>query len=324
MGRRSRQYKSVPAAAAATAASLQEFAELDPSLPLRERVRTLAPVAYGVRDIGSSLMPGHRSGFARILEYLRQHVGQVVPESELFVVAGIDDWARRLRELRVEHGWPIYSGMTFRQIAAEDPDQQASIETHLGFPVSGLRPEEYVLLEDAPDAFAAAHWKLLKSLRNSKASLQDRMLSLLRQSVGQPISGEQFRYIAGKANEWPRRLRELRTEQGWPVQTRMQGRLDLPVGSYVLVEDRQAPPHDRKISDSVWSEVLKRDQFRCRYCGWSKVDGHPHDRKQFLELHHLIDHAARGQNTAGNLVTLCNVDHDDVHAGRINLPADWP
>lgn len=324
MGRRSKQYKDVPAAAADTSAALEEFAKLDASVPLRERVKVLAPIAYGVRDIGSSLMPGHSSGFARILEYLRQNVGQIVPESELFVVAGIDDWARRLRELRVEHGWPIYSGVTFRQLAAEDPEQLASIEEYLGFSVAKLRPEEYVLLENSPDAHAAAHWKLLKSLRNSKASLQDRMLSLLRQSVGQPITGEQFRYIAGKANEWPRRLRELRTEEGWPVQTRMQGRPDLPVGSYVLVEDRQAEPHDRKISDPVRSAVLERDKFSCRHCGWSLDTRHPDGPKQFLELHHVHEHALGGANTVENLVTLCNVDHKAVHRGTLTLPADWP
>jgi hypothetical protein len=323
MGRRSRQYSDIKAASERTAVALDRFARLDPSVPLRIRVQALTPVAHGVRDLGSSLLPGQKSGFARILQYLRLHVGQVVPESELFVVAGIDDWARRLRELRVEHGWPIYSGVTFREIAAEDPDHLTSIEGHLGYPVSRLKTSEYVLLEDRADQHAASHWKLLKTLRNSKAPLQDRLLALLRNSVGEPISGEQFRYIAGKANEWPRRLRELRTEEGWPVQTRMQGRFDLPVGSYVLAEDRQAEPHDRKISDSVRSAVLKRDGYACRHCGWSIADRHPSDKKQFLELHHLVEHAAGGENSVENLVTLCNVDHDDVHARRLDLPAHW-
>lgn len=43
----------------------------------------------------------------RMLAYLLLHVGESVPGEALAGVACIDSWARRLRELRVEHGWPI-------------------------------------------------------------------------------------------------------------------------------------------------------------------------------------------------------------------------
>lgn len=45
----------------------------------------------------------------RIREYLRINVGQIVNAKELSEAAGITEWARRVRELRDEEGWPIHS-----------------------------------------------------------------------------------------------------------------------------------------------------------------------------------------------------------------------
>lgn len=42
----------------------------------------------------------------RIRAYLIEHVGEVIPGEELAEVAGVSEWARRLRELRAE-GLPI-------------------------------------------------------------------------------------------------------------------------------------------------------------------------------------------------------------------------
>lgn len=319
MGRRSKQYKDTGPVARETAQRLLELAQM-PELPLRERVRAVVRIAHDVRDIGSSLMPEHRSGRARILAYLLEHIGQLVPGEELFAVAGIDDWGRRVRELRVEKGWSIFSGATFAQLAEEDQLELASLEQALGIPVQAIGIEDYILVHSEPDKFAADHWRTLKILRNANMNVQDKVLALLRASVGQPISGEQFRYIAHEKSEWARRIRELRTEQGWPVLTRMQGRPDIPMGSYVLEEDRQAPPHDREISDAVRIEVLKRDQFRCRVCNWGRDQLDPADPRKFLELHHVHEHAKGGGNSADNLTTLCNVHHDQVHAGTLILP----
>src|SRR4051812_39299084 len=44
----------------------------------------------------------------RILAYLKDHVGEVVSGEELRAASGfIGEWARRVRELNVEHGWDI-------------------------------------------------------------------------------------------------------------------------------------------------------------------------------------------------------------------------
>jgi len=92
---------------------------------------------------------------------------------------------------------------------------------------------------------------------------------------------------------------------------------DLFVGEYLLEEDRQAKKHDRKISDDVRVKVLERDQFQCVCCGWKREDLSRDDPRKFLELHHVDDHVKGGSNTVENLVTLCNVHHDQVHRGTL-------
>ena len=146
-----------------------------------------------------------------------------------------------------------------------------------------------------------------------------------RENVGRPVTGEELRYLAGKKSEWARRVRELRTQFGWPVKTRSSGRPDLPVGVYVLEEDRQTHEHDRVIPDSVRGAVLSRDRYRCvnPACSWDRSKLHPDDRRTMLELHHVHEHVLGGQNTADNLMTLCNVCHDEVHAKTLTIDPKW-
>ena len=87
----------------------------------------------------------------------------------------------------------------------------------------------------------------------------------------------------------------------------------------MLEEDRQSYEHDRKISDAVRVKVLERDNFACRCCGWRRENAHKDDPRRLLELHHIEEHVHGGSNEAENLLTLCNVHHDDVHAGRLDV-----
>jgi len=60
---------------------------------------------------------------------------------------------------------------------------------------------------------------------------------------------------------------------------------------------------DRIVGSSSWStirwEVLKRDKFRCVYCGAKASDGIK------LEVDHVIPRSAGGENSLSNLVTAC-------------------
>jgi hypothetical protein len=155
-------------------------------------------------------------------------------------------------------------------------------------------------------AVASAAPTILYTARDPK------VLKFLRANVGRAVTGEELRYVAGNKTEWARRVRELRTEHGWPVATKTTGRSDLAVGVYILQADRQSAEHDRHIKDDVRREVLRRDGYTCKGCGWSHKEWNPADPRH-LELHHVTHHARGGQNIKENLRALCNVCHDRAH-----------
>jgi hypothetical protein len=178
--------------------------------------------------------------------------------------------------------------------------------------IEKMKPEDYILVDTNQDRDAAHRWNVANAIRRKRLSAQDKMLKYLRANVEKPVMGEELRYVAKNASEWARRVRELRTQQGWPVVTRNTGRPDLPVGYYVLQSDRQSPEHDRAIPDPVRGEVLRRDKYRCTNCNWSHTDYNPSDPRH-LELHHKEFHIKGGSNKKENLITLCNTCHDNLH-----------
>ena len=285
----------------------EDFEELLEKGDLRQQVCSLIPAIYVLRDLGRSLMSGDTKTSARerILAYFKSYAGEVIAGDELMVVAGISEYARRIRELRVEVGWKIISGMTVRSIG------QDQIAAELGeADIPAMEPDDYLLVEDRRDRDSAYRWNVANDIRKSNRPVKAKILQYLRKNVGQAVSGEELAYLAKNATEWARRVRELRTEDGWPIVTRQTGNPNLSVGMYVLERDRPAPSHDRKITDFVRASVLKRDEFRCRneldndsVCRWHPDDWIAADSR-FLELHHLVEHAEGGSNEEENLITV--------------------
>lgn len=308
-------------------ALIRDFEERADAADLRERVLSLVPVARGLRALGQSLISvdGRLSGLDRIERYLCLYPGIVIDRDELLLVSGISDWPRRVRQLRVERGWPVYSGNTLRELAEDDPETAQVLELAIGADPASLRSDQYVLIRTEQDREAAHRWKILNRIRKRKdIGAKKKLLLYLQENAGHPVSSEELRVLAGGGKaDWPRRTRELRTEEGWPVFTRLQGRPNLPIGTYILEENRQAPPHDRKIKDAVRAAVLARDGYACTCCGWMRSQAYLDDPRRHLELHHLTAHADKGGNNADNLITLCNVDHDRVHAGEIEWLGGW-
>lgn len=287
---------------------------------LRQQVISLVPAVHGLRDLGSGLVTSSdiTSARDRILAYLRRYPNTLIDGDELMVVAGIGEWARRVRELRVQYGWTIYTGTTLEHVVEDEPAVLEELSKVLGVSDVCLRPDQYILMNDTQDREAALRWNQLNTIRKKPGGVKAKLLEYLLLNVGHVVTGEELRYLAKDNKEWARRSRELRTEDGWPVVTRMQGRPDLAVGEYVLEENRQAKVHDRNIPDPVRVTVLKRDGFKCTHCGWSRDDLDRSDPRKFLELHHLVEHVKGGANDAENLRTLCNVHHDQVHAGGLS------
>ena len=319
MARRSKQGRIETIRAALVELLINFKGELETS-DLRAKVKALIPVYHQLRDLGSSLIPPEEasSGIDRILFYLRKYPRTILEGDELMVLSGIGEWARRVRQLRVQFGWWIYSGVTFSTMAEDaresgNESEIASLNTVLGVDPSSIKPDQYVLMRPDQDLLAAYRWNVLNQIRKKKTSVVQKLIEYFRKNVGQEITGEELKYLAKDKKEWARRVRQLRTEQGWPIVTKNSGREDLAVGVYVLEEDRQAYEHDRSIPDLVRVAVLQRDRFKCVECGWHRGMLSPDDPRKMLELHHNQHHKDKGTNTVDNLITLCNVHHDEQH-----------
>ena len=274
---------------------------------LRTKVLALVPIFRELRKLGKVLIPPEYSAAARdrILYYFRKHPHTVISGDELLVVSGIQEYARRLRELRVQFGWVIASGVTFIEM---QKDQGEEVPDAL----QAMRASDYILLDEKQDREAAHRWNVANTIRKEKASVQDKILKFLQANVGKRVTNEELRYVAADKTEWARRVRELRTELGWPIATKTTGRPDLGVGVYVLQANRQSPKHDRHIPDDMRREVIRRDGYKCKQCRWSHDEWNPSDPRH-LELHHIKHHVKGGDNVKENLKTLCTVCHDKVH-----------
>lgn len=294
---------------AAVETQLRDFGIAYSELSLREKVLRLVDILQGTRKLNIHVVreSGCDAGNARerIRLYLVQFVGEVIEGTELEVVSGISEYGRRARELRVEGGYHILTG------ASNDPEGGII-----------LKPTQYLLIRAEPDREAAHRWHVAKRIRNLKGiGAKKRILEYFKENVGHIVTSEELAYVAKAAKEFGRRARELRTEEGYAIATRFTGRPDLRVGEYILETlERIAEPHDRHISKEVQESVYERDANTCRNCGWNRSMWTREDPR-FLELHHIEEHRNRGENIEANLLVLCNVCHDDVHAGRLNIAA---
>src|SRR5438309_2727627 len=104
-----------------------------------------------VRDLLAKV--GARTGLPtgardRVLRYLQLTVGKIVDKEELSGVSGIYEWARRVRELRVEKGWPISSNENRQD----------------------LRPGQYLLEAMAPDMALRQRWQTANQIRRQGGS----------------------------------------------------------------------------------------------------------------------------------------------------------
>lgn len=275
---------------------------------LRGKVLALVPVFHNLRDLGKSLIAKTvaSSARARILYYFCKYPRTVINGDELLVVSAIQEYARRARELRVQFGWAIVNGVTAKEMAAEGEFPLESVD------VGAMKPADYILLSESEDRDAAHRWNIANEIRKKKDSVRSKILQFMTMNMGKAVTGEELRYVANDKTEWARRVRELRTEFGWPIVTKNTGRPDLPIGAYLLESSRQSPEHDRRIADPVRGAVLRRDNYRCVKCGWSHENWNRSDPRH-LELHHEEEHAKGGANTEENLISVCTVCHDDIH-----------
>ena len=140
-------------------------------------------------------------------------------------------------------------------------------------------------------------------------------------NLGRVMDGDELRPIAGDISEWARRVRELRTEEGYQILTH-HDRADLKPGQYLLETAKPEPAFARAISKETRAFVLDRNGFTCQMCGAVAGEPHPYDptRRTRLHLGHVIDKSAGGTDDASNLRAICSVCNE----GASNLTLDRP
>ena len=131
----------------------------------------------------------------------------------------------------------------------------------------------------------------------------------------------ELRPIAGNISEWARRVRELRTEEGFLILTH-NDRADLKPGQYLLESAKPQPAFARGISKEARAFVLDRNGFTCQMCGAVAGEPHPYDptRKTRLHIGHVIDKSMGGSDDSGNLKAICSVCNE----GAANITLQRP
>lgn len=249
-------------------------------------LRAVQVASFGDR---ARATPG-KGAKSKILAYLVARTGEEVSGDELAEISGIREWPRRVRELRVEDGYEI---------------------TELGSSV-------YRLEVDQPNLDRASAWRTANTIRAWPGSAMDRVGAFLEANVGQVVNREQIDYVA-KIAEGSRRVRELRDEHGWPINSHID-EPGLASGEYRLTssdpEDRR-DPLQRLYSESLRQEVFERDKYTCQACGRDRAAAQAAgDTRFYLEVHHEVAIAddlealpKSERNNVDNLVTLCHADH---------------
>lgn len=69
------------------------------------------------------------------------------------------------------------------------------------------------------------------------------------------------------------------------------------------------PLRDPEEYNALRLRVLRRDGWRCRWCGV----------RSGLHVHHIIFRSEQGLDETWNLVTVCHKCHDEIHAYRLSI-----
>lgn len=141
--------------------------------------------------------------------------------------------------------------------------------------------------------------------KSTKQKIKDYLLP----RIGEVVTAHQLRDAAAPATEWARRLRELRTDEGWPIASHLDDE-SLRPGEYLLTAEPPPPGEyrfSRQISGALRAQVLERNGYTCQMCGTGAGERYDDDptRKARLQIGHSVDHVHHGPATPGNLRALC-------------------
>lgn len=140
-------------------------------------------------------------------------------------------------------------------------------------------------------------------------------------NIGRVMDSDELRAIADNQSEWARRVRELRTEEGYLILTH-NDRSELKPGQYLLETAKPQPAFERAISKETRAFVLDRNGFTCQMCGAVAGESHPYDptRKTRLHIGHVIDKSKGGGDDSSNLRAICSVCNEGAQNATLIRP----
>ena len=140
-------------------------------------------------------------------------------------------------------------------------------------------------------------------------------------NVGRIMNSDELRAVVDNQSEWARRVRELRTEEGYLILTH-NDRSELKPGQYLLETPKPQPAFERTISKETRALVLDRNGFTCQMCGAVAGEPHPYDptRKARLHIGHIIDKSKGGHDEPSNLRAICSVCNEGAQNATLIRP----
>ena len=140
-------------------------------------------------------------------------------------------------------------------------------------------------------------------------------------NIGRVMDSEELRAVTDNQSEWARRVRELRTEEGYLILTH-NDRSELKPGQYLLENPKPQPAFERAISKETRAYVLDRNGFTCQMCGAVAGEPHPYDssRKTRLHIGHIIDKSKGGSDDPANLRAICSVCNEGAQNATLIRP----
>lgn len=140
-------------------------------------------------------------------------------------------------------------------------------------------------------------------------------------NIGRVMDSDELRAVADNQSEWARRIRELRTEEGYLILTH-NDRSELKPGQYLLETPKPQPAFERAISKETRAFVLDRNGFTCQMCGAVAGEPHPYDptRKTRLHIGHIIDKSKGGIDEPSNLRAICSICNEGAQNATLIRP----
>ena len=141
-----------------------------------------------------------------------------------------------------------------------------------------------------------------------RPSIKERLKRFFMEHQGEVVNARQLQDVAAPNTEWARRIRELRGDEGWPIQTQNDA-ADLKPGEYRLAGPPPAPgayTFTPRVSQAQRARILDRNGYTCQACGVTVGEIDPEGRSVRLHVDHHESYSLGGSISDTNLRVFCS------------------